>query len=355
MDHLNKLTKFIKIYKTEKEIMSSWVGSLSSPMVTILCATYNHEKYIEDTVAGFLCQKTNFPFKILIRDDASIDNTPDLLREIKARYPNIIKVIYESENQYSKGINAFPKLAHEAKGKYIAMCDGDDYWTDPLKLQKQVDVLESDPTYTLAFCNIEVIYDSLEHKPHEAYQAKGLSPADGKIRVFSHPCERTSFADLMKGNYIHTPGVLFRNWIREEGLPDYMEKVTISDWPLHLFTAIKGDIFYTNEIMSRYRVHSGGIWSQRNCFEQGYLALGQYPPLLKSKVFDNHTKNYWLKKIKKNFMYLFTKASTINERLQLIWNFGIPISILSFFSLIQWLQIRFYKNQFIFSLKKIVK
>jgi len=107
------------------------------PIVSICCITYNHEKYIRDAIEGFLMQKTLFPIEILIHGDASTDKTADIIKEYEVKYPDIIKPIYQTENQFSKGVSIsatyqFPR----ARGKYIAICEGDDYWTDPHKLQK---------------------------------------------------------------------------------------------------------------------------------------------------------------------------------------------------------------------------
>ena len=107
-------------------------------MVSICCLAYNHEKYIRKTLEGFVNQKTNFNYEILIHDDCSTDNTVNIVEEYRKKYPKLIKPIYQKENQHSKGIKIsnvyqFPR----AQGKYIAMCEGDDYWTDMNKLQKQ--------------------------------------------------------------------------------------------------------------------------------------------------------------------------------------------------------------------------
>lgn len=113
-----------------------------NPLVSISCITYNHVSYIRQCLDGFLMQKTDFPFEIVVHDDASTDKTAEIVREYEKKYPNIIKPIYELENQYSKpGISindiTFPYL----RGKYIALCEGDDYWIDENKLQMQVDFL----------------------------------------------------------------------------------------------------------------------------------------------------------------------------------------------------------------------
>lgn len=312
------------------------------PLLSVCCITYNHENLIQDCLNGFLIQETSFPIEILVHDDASTDQTANIVRAYEKRYPNVIKAICQVENQWSKGVRPIVEFnLRRAKGKYIALCEGDDYWTDTLKLQKQVDVLEREPTYALTFCNLNVFYDDSGQPPHRAYQQAACPPSDGKLRVFAHPNERTSFADLMKGNYVHTPGVLFRNWVREEGIPDYMAKVTIGDWPLHLFTATKGDLHYSREVMGSYRVHSGGVWSRRSRFEQGRLSIGQYPPLIRSRVFDEVTKAYWLRFARKNLLHLLKLAPNNRERLNLILGDGLSIAKLTIFSLFRSLATRF--------------
>ena len=126
-------------------------------MVTIRCITYNHEPYIRQCLEGFVMQKTNFRFEAIVHDDASTDGTADIIREFADKYPGIIKPIFETENQYSKHDGSIRRImdAH-THGKYVAICEGDDYWTDPLKLQKQVDFMEENPEYMLIGGNAEV-------------------------------------------------------------------------------------------------------------------------------------------------------------------------------------------------------
>lgn len=115
------------------------------PLVSICCITYNHAPYIRECLEGFLMQKTNFAFEILLYDDASTDMNQDIIREYHSKYPNLIKPILQKENQYSKGVKVGSFNFDRAQGKYIALCEGDDYWIDPGKLQKQVDFLENNP------------------------------------------------------------------------------------------------------------------------------------------------------------------------------------------------------------------
>lgn len=122
------------------------------PLVSISCITYNHVKYIRDAIEGFLMQKTTFPIEILIHDDASTDNTATIVREYEVKYPQLIKPIYQTENQYSKKDGTIGRIQRgRARGKYYATCEGDDYWTDPLKLQKQVEYLEENTDCSLCF------------------------------------------------------------------------------------------------------------------------------------------------------------------------------------------------------------
>ena len=126
-------------------------------MVSIRCLVYNHEPYIRQCLDGFVMQKTNFRFEAIVHDDASTDGTAAIIREYAEKYPDIIKPIFETENQYSKGNGALRKImdAH-MRGKYIALCEGDDYWIDPLKLQKQVDFLVSHQDYTMCFHDVNI-------------------------------------------------------------------------------------------------------------------------------------------------------------------------------------------------------
>src|SRR5574344_1986516 len=130
----------------------------NKPLVVIRCITYNHESYIRDCLNGFVMQKTTFPFVAVVHDDASTDKTADIIREYAEKYPDIIKPIYETENQYSKSDGSLERIMNaHTKGKYIALCEGDDYWIDPLKLQKQVDFLEANPEYSMCFHKAKVI------------------------------------------------------------------------------------------------------------------------------------------------------------------------------------------------------
>lgn len=142
------------------EIMRTWKNTDNlKPMVTIRCITYNQEKYIAQTLEGFLIQITDFTFEIFVHDDASTDHTPDILREYEAKYPKLINVVYETENLYSRYDGSLTKVIDaNMNGKYEAFCEGDDYWIDPYKLQKQVDFLERHENYVACFTNFNIYY-----------------------------------------------------------------------------------------------------------------------------------------------------------------------------------------------------
>ena len=222
----------------------------SAPIVSICCLTYNHESFIHEAVNGFLMQKTNFPFDIIIHDDASTDRTAEIIREYEANYPTIIKGIYQKENQYSKGARGmfvryvFP----HAKGKYIALCEGDDYWTDPFKLQKQVDFLEANEDYAICFHNVYELADSEESQ---------LLNLDATLEG-----ETFTIKDLAKGNFIHTPSVVFRNGLIKR-FPVWFKDSPVGDYPLYMLLAQHGKIGRLPQVMATYRMNVG-VWSKHS-------------------------------------------------------------------------------------------
>jgi hypothetical protein len=144
--------------RSEAELLRQWNGR-RSPVISIICPAYNHERYIESAIRGFLSQDCAHPFEILIHDDASTDGTQRIIREWQARYPNVIKPLLQTENQYSKGVRPWHLLLARAKGEFVACCEGDDFWVDPGKLRKQVGFLKAHPEYS---CSAHNYYHYLE-------------------------------------------------------------------------------------------------------------------------------------------------------------------------------------------------
>ena len=142
----------MKILRSEDEIIKSWKNNLTNPLVSICCTSYNHEKFIEKNLEGFLIQETSFPFEILVYDDASTDKTVNIIKEYVTKYPNLIKPIYQKENKYSQGIQTMVEYnIFRAKGTYIAFCEGDDYWIDPYKLKIQIEEMKKYPNLDMSF------------------------------------------------------------------------------------------------------------------------------------------------------------------------------------------------------------
>ena len=151
-------------------------------LVSIRCLVYNHEPYLRQCLEGFVMQKTNFRFEAIVHDDASTDGSATIIREYAEKYPDIIKPIYETENQYSKRDGSLTRITNAAcRGKYIAICEGDDYWIDPLKLQKQVDFLEAHPDYLLCGTNGLILWDNGTNAPeyfNRNFTSRELMPED---------------------------------------------------------------------------------------------------------------------------------------------------------------------------------
>lgn len=209
------------------------------PIVSICCITFNHARYIRACLDGFIMQKTNFSFEVLINDDCSTDGTIDILKEYSERYPNIIKPIFHDENQYSKGIRrilatfVYPKV----KGKYVALCEGDDYWTDPLKLQKEVDFLESNPDYGLVYTGARVLQEKT------GVLSENLS------------CQQNYVSLLTNEDRIITLTTCFR----KELLKKFHQDITccsqwlMGDLPLWLYFSFYSKIKWLPEITGVYR------------------------------------------------------------------------------------------------------
>lgn len=219
-------------------------------MVTIRCIAYNQEKYIRQCLEGFVMQKTNFRFEAIVHDDASKDGTADIVREFAEKYPDIIKPIYETENQYSKHDGSLERIMDEhTHGKYIAICEGDDYWIDPLKLQKQFDFMEAHPECSLCFHAHKDLY------PNGIF--KEIVPEE--IKTFYD----TPYIILIKNNIIGTNTIFCRGKYMKEGRPDFWEQCPVGDIPMRLFFSAKGKIGFINEFMSVYRRNAIGGWTSR--------------------------------------------------------------------------------------------
>ena len=224
--------------------------------VSVYCMTFNHENYIRDTLEGFINQETDFGFEILVHDDASADNTRKIIQEYAEKYPDIIVPVLQEENQYSKGINIekeyiFPKL----QGQYVAVCEGDDYWCDPHKLQKQVDFLDNHPEYSACVHNTQVLD---MYKEQKRLLNSSTQPYDLQIEHVL----------LDGGADFHTSSVFYRmefgKEIYSEHCPDFFNKsMEVGDYPLAIFLVLKGKVRYFPDVMSVYRLGTPDSWTDR--------------------------------------------------------------------------------------------
>jgi glycosyltransferase involved in cell wall biosynthesis len=217
-----------------------WDGqNEDAPLVTIMCSTYNHEPYIRQCLEGFVMQETDFKFEAVVHDDASTDKTADIIREYETKYPDIFKPIYQKTNGFGSERNSRMKQK-ATRGKYIALCEGDDYWTDPFKLQKQVDYLEENKGYGLVYSKVRYFYQSKNKF---------------SIKTYGEAC--TDFKTLIIRNHIPTLTTVFRaDLLRQyrDDIQPVSRAWLIPDYPLWLFMAINSKIHFINEISGVYRV-----------------------------------------------------------------------------------------------------
>ncbi len=284
--------------RTEQEIMQNWKGDIDTPVVSICSASYNLESCVAEAIDSFLMQETNFPFEILIRDDCSTDNTADIIKKYAARYPRLIKPIYEKENTYSKGIKPMLQVIKVAKSNYIATCDADDYWTDSLKLQKQLDFLENNPLYSGCFHDCLIVHEGKNNN-----QQQRLRIGDRKID------EEVDLTSIIDKNNIDSSSIMFRNFI--EKAPKYWTEATSKvDYALMIMIAEHGKIKYLPEVMSAYRIHDGSIWSSRSPIYKEKEAIKFYS-LLQEHFTDN---KYVLKALSEKKKYAFYSLSLMLVR-----------------------------------------
>ena len=225
------------------------------PLVSIQCLVYNHEPYLRQCLDGFVMQKTNFKFEAIVHDDASTDNSAKIIKEYADRYPDIIKPIFEEENQFSKSEGSLGKIMNAAcRGKYIAFCEGDDYWSDPYKLQRQIDILEDSD-------KISIVYTAF----------KTIDQYGGNIkRPFYEKCLKKSksgniFYALMKGNFILTLTVCIRSSVINSQLyTNYCGRKF--DYHLFLSAAALGNAFYIPEITGCYRKQNESLMEKDRAF-----------------------------------------------------------------------------------------
>lgn len=217
---------------------------MSEIKVSVITTAYNHEKYIRQTIESIVAQETDFAFELLINDDCSLDATANIIREYESRYPDIIHPIYQKENQYSKGVNVPKLLLDRARGKYIAFCEGDDYWCDNTKLQRQVDKLEGCREY--AAC------------AHQTIELNCFTGAKRSMSLKDEDCV-IGFEDVIQGGnkaFQMSSLMLRRELASDAELWEFLSISRVGDYPLSIYLALHGGIYYIDRAMSVYRAFS---------------------------------------------------------------------------------------------------
>lgn len=251
--------------------------------VSIVCNAYNHEKYIREALESFVMQKTNFKFEVLVHDDASTDKTADIIREYEEKYPDIIKPIYQTENQYSKNISiGITYQKPRVKGRYIAICEGDDYWTDPYKLQKQFDAMEKHPEIDV--CAHTTVIVEANTKNLIDY----MRPSNKNTVI---PAEKVIDGG---GGFVATNSLFYRAEI-DENIPEFRGYLLL-DYTLQIHSSLRGGMLYLKDCMSAYRYMVKGSWCS-NMKAHKDRQLEHQKKILKMLEILNYETNYKYSKI----------------------------------------------------------
>lgn len=274
---------------TEKQIMKNWVGNFDKPLLSICTISYNQEEYIEDALDSFLMQETEFPFEIVIDDDASDDGTAMIISRYKSRFPNIIKSNLRKKNIGS--MRNFIENIKRATGKYIAFCDGDDYWTDPLKLQKQVDFLERNEDYSICASRYEV------HPTRKISNFKG---------------EYTQ-SDLLKRNILGTLTVVFRSRLISSKMFEMLDNKPVGDWTMWLYLSKYGKIKILEDVSAVYRVHDKGVFSSLSWFGQLKMELDFYKSIYSDNFFTDRDRDIMKISAKRRILTILNDLHNITD------------------------------------------
>jgi glycosyltransferase involved in cell wall biosynthesis len=216
-----------------------------SVTVSVLVVTYNHEQFVRQALDSTLAQRLPQPFEILVSEDCSTDGTRAIVQEYAERYPQLIRLLLSEQNLHSNEVVA--RGFRAARGRYVALLDGDDYWTSDDKLLAQVAFLEARPEFTICFHNVQVV-DEHSETTGRLWNAPGQPEVSG-------------LHELLRGNFIASTSVMYRRAAIAEIPAWYDRFFPVTDWPLHVLYAREGRIGYLDRILGAYRLHGGGLFS----------------------------------------------------------------------------------------------
>jgi len=225
----------------------------AKPLVSVCNWVYNHKDYIKQSIDSILMQKTTFPVEIIIQDDASNDGTREIIEEYVIRYPHLFNNILFEENQYSQGKDITIGLFKKASGKYIALAHGDDYWTDPYKLQKQVDFLEGNECISGTFHNVEQRWE-------------GIDKSAIYLKENKYTCSQVvELKDIIGNNIVPTCSLVFRKQVfmlSQSKIP--WEKLDYGDWVIIVLLTLNNTIYYSPSIMGVRRMNESSLWGMKD-------------------------------------------------------------------------------------------
>lgn len=290
--------------RTQNDVMKNWPKEWDNPVVSIRCLAYNHEPYIRKALDGFIMQETDFPFEIIVHDDASTDKTAEIIREYEARFPKIIKPIYETENQFSKCDGSLRRIVNKAcSGKYIAYCEGDDYWCNPHKLQKQYEAMETHPSCSLCVHTVQCV-------SNEGMYINRQHPSKNLFKT--NLIEQDEFAQTLIADHCYpfqTSSYFLRKEILEKNEKFFQESPSNGDEKILRACLNDGNVFFIRLTMSCYRIQSIGSWNSR-IRNNKELRLKGYSDMIKMEEYFDAYSHYKFHKyieisIKKIQFYIF--------------------------------------------------
>lgn len=281
--------------KSQDEIMASWDASWVEPVVSVCCTAFNHEDFVGDALDSILNQITHFPFEILIHDDASNDDTVRILKQYQSEFPEIIKPVYQVKNKWQLGIRINPTFNFtRAKGQFIAICEGDDFWVSTDKLQKQVSYMLNSPTVSLTFHQSKVLRENQNQTTlSEDYR----------------PEQKFTISDIVENWFIYTQTMVIR-LSAIDNMEKFFNGVVNVDWSLQLVAAHNGDVVYLPNLLSVYRKHHGSLSKailanpRKRCVNLLRLFMS----------FDNYSNNKYRGIIERKMLSLLSETSMIEKQ-----------------------------------------